>query len=127
MKYETATMLKNDGGAKVSNASIFGLKGMTNAPEYIASHTRIVGLTPAIALDYAQQNIRVNAVCPGPIKAPGFDRVRGGHDHLYDEGVPMRRIGQMSEVTEAVIWLLSERASYVTGTTLSVDGGMSAE
>jgi|SRR5690554_1071299 len=127
MKYETAAMLKNGGGSIVNNASIFGLKGMPNTPEYIASKHGIVGATRAVALDYAQQNIRVNAVCPGPIKTPGFDRVTGGDDHLYDEGVPMRRIGQMSEVTAAVIWLLSERASYVTGTTLSVDGGMSAE
>lgn len=127
MKYETAAMLKNGGGSIVNNASIFGLKGMPNTPEYIASKHGIVGATRAVALDYAQQNIRVNAVCPGPIKTPGYDRVTGGDDHLYDEGVPMRRIGQMPEVTSAVIWLLSGQASYVTGTTLSIDGGMSAE
>lgn len=127
MKYETAAMLKNAGGAIVNNASIFGLKGMANTPEYIASKHGIVGATKAVALDYAKQNIRVNAVCPGPIKTPGYDRVTGGDDHMYDDGVPMHRIGRLEEVTSAVIWLLSEQASYVTGTTLSIDGGMSAE
>ncbi len=127
MKYETAAMLKNGGGSIVNNASIFGLKGMPNTPEYIASKHGIVGATRAVALDYAKQNIRVNAVCPGPIKTPGYDRVTGGDDHMYDDGVPMHRIGQAAEVTSAVVWLLSEQASYVTGTELSVDGGMSAE
>ncbi|MDX2366919.1 MAG: SDR family oxidoreductase [Colwellia sp.] len=127
MKYETAAMLKNSGGAIVNNASIFGLKGMANTPEYIASKHGIVGATKAVALDYAKENIRVNAVCPGPIKTPGYDRVTGGDDHMYDDGVPMHRIGRLEEVTSAVIWLLSEQASYVTGTTLSIDGGMSAE
>lgn len=127
MKYESAAMLKNGGGSIVNNASIFGLKGMPNTPEYIASKHGIVGATRAVALDYARHNIRVNAVCPGPIKTPGYDRVTGGDDHMYDDGVPMHRIGRAEEVTCAVIWLLSEQASYVTGTALSVDGGMSAE
>lgn len=127
MKYETAAMLKNGGGSIVNNASIFGLKGMANTPEYIASKHGVIGATRAVALDYAKSNIRVNAICPGPIKTPGFDRVTGGDDHMYDNGVPMHRIGQLKEVTTAVLWLLSEQASYVTGTTLSIDGGMSAE
>lgn len=127
MKYETAAMLENGGGSIVNNASIFGLKGMSKTPEYIASKHGIVGATRAVALDYARQNIRVNSVCPGPIKTPGYDRVTGGDDHMYDDGVPMHRIGQLEEVTSAVIWLLSDQASYVTGATLSVDGGMSAE
>lgn len=127
MKYEAAAMLKSGGGAIVNNASIFGLKGMPTTPEYIASKHGIVGATRAVALDYARQNIRVNAVCPGPIKTPGYDRVTGGDDHMYDDGVPMHRIGQVAEVTAAVVWLLSDKASYVTGIELSVDGGMSAE
>ncbi len=127
MKYETAAMLKSGGGSIVNNASIFGLKGMANAPEYIASKHGVVGATRAVALDYCTQSIRVNAVCPGPIKTPGYDRVTGGDDHMYDDGVPMHRIGQLEEVTAAVVWLLSEQASYITGTALSIDGGMSAE
>lgn len=127
MKYETAAMLACGGGSIVNNASIFGLKAMPETAYYVASKHGIVGATRAVALDYANQGIRVNAVCPGPIKTPSFDRVTGGDDHLYDEGVPMRRIGQAAEVTAAVLWLLSDQSSYVTGTTLSVDGGMSAQ
>lgn len=127
MKYEAAAMLQSGGGAIVNNASIFGLKGMAETACYIASKHGIVGATKAAALDYATRGIRVNAVCPGPIKTPSYDRVTGGDDHMYDDGVPMHRIGQPREVTNAVLWLLSDQASYVTGSTLSVDGGMVAQ
>jgi len=127
MKYEAAAMLQGGGGSIVNNASIFGLKAMADTAYYVASKHGIVGATRAVALDYANRGIRVNAVCPGPIKTPSYDRVTGGDDHLYDEGVPMRRIGSAAEVSNAVLWLLSERSSYVTGTNLSVDGGMSAQ
>lgn len=126
MKYETAAMLQSGGGAIVNNSSIFGLKAMPQTAYYVAAKHGIVGATRAVALDYAAQGIRVNAICPGPIKTPSFDRVTGGDDHMYDSGVPMQRIGRPEEITSAVLWLLSEQASYVTGTTLSVDGGMSA-
>lgn len=127
MKFEAEAMLRSGGGAIVNNASIFGLKAMPGTACYVASKHGIVGATRAAALDYARQGIRVNAVCPGPIKTPSFDRVTGGDDHMYDDGVPMHRIGSPGEITAAVLWLLSEQSSYVTGTTLSVDGGMSAE
>jgi len=127
MRYETAAMLEGGGGAIVNNASIFGLKGMPKTASYVAAKHGVVGATRAVALDYATRGIRVNAICPGPIKTPSFDRVTAGDEHMYDEGVPMHRIGRPDEVTSAVLWLLSEQSSYVTGTTLSVDGGMSAE
>lgn len=128
MKYETAAMLRSGGGgAIVNNASIFGLKAMPRTAYYVAAKHGIVGATRAAALDYATRNIRVNAICPGPIKTPSFDRVTGGDEHMYDDGVPMHRIGQPREISAAVLWLLSGHSSYVTGATLSVDGGMSAE
>ena len=127
MRYETAAMLEGGGGAIVNNASIFGLKGMPKIASYVAAKHGVVGATRAVALDYATRGIRVNAICPGPIKTPSFDRVTAGDEHMYDEGVPMHRIGRPDEVTSAVLWLLSEQSSYVTGTALSVDGGMSAE
>lgn len=127
MKYQTEAMQKQGAGAIVNNASIFGLKAMPNTAEYIASKHGMIGATRAVALDYAQSNIRVNAICPGPIKTPSYNRVTGGDDHLYYAAVPMHRIGQVHEVTSAVLWLLSDQASYVTGSILSVDGGMSAQ
>lgn len=126
MKYEAELMLQSGGGAIVNNSSIFGLKAMPNLAYYVASKHGVVGLTKAAALDYARSAIRVNAVCPGPIKTPSYDRVTGGDEHMYDDGVPMHRIGSPDEVANAVVWLLSDAASYVTGATLSVDGGMAA-
>ncbi|CAD5379608.1 2,5-dichloro-2,5-cyclohexadiene-1,4-diol dehydrogenase [Pseudomonas sp. OF001] len=127
MKYETAAMLQSGGGVIVNNASIFGLKAMPKTAYYVAAKHGIVGATRAAALDYATRGIRVNAICPGPIKTPSFDRVTGGDEHMYDDGVPMHRIGRPHEISAAVLWLLSDHSSYTTGTTLSVDGGMSAE
>lgn len=127
MKYEAAAMLRSGGGAIVNNSSIFGLKAMPHLAYYVASKHGIVGLTRAAALDYAERGIRVNAICPGPIKTPSFDRVTGGDDHLYDAGVPMRRIGSADEVADAVLWLLSPHSAYVTGACIPVDGGMAAQ
>ncbi|MBO3277979.1 SDR family NAD(P)-dependent oxidoreductase [Pseudomonas schmalbachii] len=127
MKYEAAAMLRSGGGSIVNNASIFGLKAMPKTAYYVAAKHGIVGATRAAALDYATRGIRINAICPGPIKTPSFDRVTGGDEHMYDDGVPMHRIGRPHEVSAALLWLLSAQSSYVTGTTLSVDGGMSAE
>lgn len=126
MKYEAAAMLAAGGGAIVNNSSIFGLKAMPHLAYYVAAKHGIVGATRAAALDYAARGIRVNAVCPGPIKTPSYDRVTGGDDHMYDDGVPMHRIGQPAEISAAVLWLLSGQSSYVTGALLPVDGGMSA-
>ncbi|MGE4306799.1 MAG: SDR family NAD(P)-dependent oxidoreductase [Novosphingobium sp.] len=79
-----------------------------------------------MALESADAGIRVNAICPGGTETPNFLRVTGGDAHAMDDVVPMKRIGQPQEVAEAVVWLMSSRAAYVTGATLSVDGGMSA-
>ena len=110
----------------MNNSSIFGLKAMPRLAYYVAAKHGIVGATRAVALDYARKGIRVNAVCPGPIKTASYDRVTGGDDHMYDDGVPMHRIGQPREISHAVLWLLSSQSSYVTGGFIPVDGGMSA-
>jgi len=126
MKYEIASLLRSGQGSIVNTSSIFGLKAMPKLAYYVASKHGVVGLTRAAALDYADRGIRINAVCPGPIKTPSLDRVTGGDDHMYDGGVPMRRIGSPEEVVASVMWLLSDESRYVTGTCLSVDGGMVA-
>lgn len=126
LKYEAAAMIRGGGGAVVNNGSIFGLKAMPNLAHYVAAKHGITGLTRAAALDYARHNIRVNAVCPGATKTPSYDRITGGDAHAYDDYIPMHRIGQIPDVVEAVLWLLSDKSSYVTGATISVDGGMEA-
>ena len=126
MKYQLGLLLANGSGSIVNNSSIFGLKAMPDLAYYVASKFGVIGATKAAALDYARSNIRINAICPGPVKTPSYDKVTGGDDHMYDEGVPMHRIAAPGEVTAAVLWLLSDQSSYVTGHTLSVDGGMSA-
>ena len=124
------SMIPRKQGRIINIASIAGLGG--NPPEmntiaYNTSKGAVITFTQALACEWGKYRINVNALCPGPIKTPSFDRVTGGDDHLYDDGVPMRRIGQPGEVSAALLWLLSGQASYVTGATLSVDGGMSAE
>ncbi|MDH6148656.1 MULTISPECIES: SDR family NAD(P)-dependent oxidoreductase [Paraburkholderia] len=124
VKYQVEAMLRAGGGAIVNNASIFGLRGMNGIAHYVASKHAVVGLTRAVAKEYAGSGIRINAVCPGATETPNYMRSTNGDVHLLDDMIPMRRIGQPHEIADAVLWLLSEKAAYVTGTTLSVDGGM---
>ena len=126
LKYQSEAMLTTGGGAIVNNSSIFGVKAMPNLAHYTGAKHAVVGLSRAAALDFAEHNIRVNCVCPGAIKTPSYDRVTGGDDHAYDEVIPMRHIGRSGNVADAVIWLLSDQAQFVTGAILSVDGGMAS-
>lgn len=126
VKYQVEAMLRHGGGTIVNNASIFGLRGMNGIAHYVASKHAVVGLTKAVAKEYAGQGIRINAVCPGATQTPNYMRSTNGDVHLLDDMIPMKRIGQPEEVAEAVLWLLSDKAAYVTGATLSVDGGMTS-
>ena len=126
MKYELAAMLRAGGGAMVNNASIFGIKGMPTLNWYTAAKHGIVGLTQAAALEYAERNIRINAVAPGMTKTPALDISTGGNDDAFAGMVPMRRIARSAEIGEGVVFMLSDRASYMTGAVLNLDGGMIA-
>jgi NAD(P)-dependent dehydrogenase (short-subunit alcohol dehydrogenase family) len=130
MKYEIAQMLKQNSGAIVNTASILGVVAMPSVPLYTASKYAVVGLTKAIALQYAKSGIRINAVGPGAIATDMFETATGGEDKAkeYMAGLhPMSRVGQPSEVANAVLWLSSEGASFITGETLMVDGGYIAQ
>ena len=127
MKYEIEQMLKTGGGAIVNTSSIFGLNGYPGWSLYSATKHAVTGMTKAAALDYAKQNIRVNAVGPGPVETALLAKGTGGDPHSYAAFVPMGRIGQPDEVADAVVWLLSDEARYVTGHTLPVDGGVCAQ
>lgn len=124
---ELRQMLKQGHGSIVNMSSAVGLVGQEMFPAYVASKHGIIGLTKAAALDHAAQGIRVNAVAPGVIDAPMNHRFAETAPDEVVEAVntsaPMRRPGSPSEVGEAVLWLCSPAASYVTGHTVAVDGG----
>ena len=125
LRHEIPHMLKHGGGAIVNTASQAGLTGLAGVAIYAASKHGVVGLTKSAALETAQQNIRINAVAPGPIETGLLHRMVG--DAIPMEAiaaqVPMNRIAQPSEVAEAILWLASDNASFVTGHTMAVDGG----
>ena len=130
MRNEIRQMLTQErGGVIVNCASVAGLTGIAGMPAYVASKHGVVGLTKVAALDYAQQSIRVNAVCPGAIKTPMLDRIMGDgkegrRDLLASE--PIGRLGTAEEVANTVVWLCSPEASFITGQAIAVDGGWTA-
>lgn len=125
MKYEIEAMLAQGGGAIVNCGSLAGLVGMLNVPAYVAAKHGVVGLTKAAALEYAAHNIRVNAVCPGVIATPINAKNIADPEKLaaLKAATPLSRMGEPSEIAEAVLYLASPRASFVTGQALAVDGG----
>jgi NAD(P)-dependent dehydrogenase (short-subunit alcohol dehydrogenase family) len=130
MKYEIPHILKQGKGAIVNNASIAGLVGFPNIPAYVASKHAVIGLTRNAALEYAKSGLRVNAVCPGVINTPMIDRFTGRKKEVEKQFVDMEPVGRMGlpeEVAEAVMWLCSDAASFVTGNALPVDGGWTAQ
>jgi NAD(P)-dependent dehydrogenase (short-subunit alcohol dehydrogenase family) len=129
MKYEIAQMLTQGGGTIVNTASAAGLVGGRGMSAYVASKHGVVGLTKTAALEYAQQGIRVNCVCPGWIQTPMT--ARGLSDPEQKAQIvarePIGRVGTPEEVAETVVWLCSDAASFVTGHAMSVDGGLVAQ
>jgi NAD(P)-dependent dehydrogenase (short-subunit alcohol dehydrogenase family) len=123
MKYEIPAMLRNGKGSIVNCSSIAGLVGFETIPAYVASKHGVIGLTETAALEFAKNNIRVNAVCPGAIHTPMLDRFTHGEEKTMAEQDPMGRVGRPEEIADSVLWLCSDKASYVTGQSIAVDGG----
>lgn len=129
MRYEIPAMLKRGGGAIVNIASILGAVGFAQAPAYVAAKHGVLGLTKNAAIEYAQQRIRVNSVGPAFIKTPmiaAIDHDEGMHDAIVSLH-PIGRLGAPEEVAELVVWLCSDKASFVTGAYYPVDGGYLAQ
>lgn len=130
MKHEIAQMLTQGGGAIVNTASAAGLIGIAGGSAYVASKHGVNGLTKTAALEYAKQGIRVNAVCPGVIRTPMVERGMVSNPQMMEAMVavePIGRLGKPEEIAEAVVWLCSDAASFVTGLPMAVDGGWTAQ
>lgn len=129
MKYELQQMLAQGGGAIVNTASIAGLAALPGQAAYAASKHGVVGLTKTAAVEYANQGIRINCVCPGYIETPMTARSRQDAVRMAQmiAAEPVGRLGSAEEVAQAVLWLCSDDASFVTGHAMCVDGGYLAQ
>ncbi len=129
MKYEIPRMLKQGGGAIVNCSSVAGVVGFPGIGIYAASKHAVIGLTKTAALEYSAQRIRINAVNPAAIDTEMIDRLADGMNTKKDDLTkfhPIGRLGRVDEVAEAVLWLCSDKASFVTGHSMIIDGGFIA-
>src|SRR6185369_9979343 len=129
MRYEIQTMLKNGGGSIVNMASILGQVGFAGAAAYVSAKHGVVGLTQTAALEYSKSGIRVNAVGPAFIRTPMIEAVTADPEatQALTAAHPIGRLGEPEEVAELVIWLNSDKASFVTGNYYPIDGGYLAQ
>jgi meso-butanediol dehydrogenase/(S,S)-butanediol dehydrogenase/diacetyl reductase len=130
-KHSVPKMVENGGGVIINIASVLGLIGSKGEAAYCASKGGIISLTRAMALDFAPHNIRVNCICPGSVLTPTFKRVMtslGDYEAAFQRNldkIPLKRIAEPEEIAYAALYLASEKASYITGSVLVIDGGWS--
>lgn len=125
LRHEIAHMRSHGGGSIVNTASLWGIRGGNHSAAYVATKHAVVGLTRSAALDYGSEGVRVNAIAPGIIRTPMTTPHAQALQTLIDRA-PDRRWGEPEEVAQTVVWLASDAASLVTGSVLTVDGGISA-
>jgi NAD(P)-dependent dehydrogenase (short-subunit alcohol dehydrogenase family) len=130
MKYELSVMIAQGSGSIINLSSMVGKVGMAVASVYVASKHAVEGLTKSAALEVAQAGVRVNAVAPGPIETAMLDRFTGGSAEAKAGCfgmIPSKRGGRVDEIAGAIVFLASDQASYLTGQSISVDGGYTAQ
>jgi len=123
LKHEIPAMRASGGGAIVNVSSTAGVSAVAGLAAYVSMKHGLEGLTRAAALDYAAEGIRVNSVAPGPILTDRLEQAGAEMQRAAAAAMPMRRIGRVDEVAAAVVWLCSDQAGFITGTTLLIDGG----
>lgn len=129
LKAEIPAILQSGGGAIVNLASVAGLIGAPGGSAYAASKHAVIGLTKSVALEFARQNVRVNAICPSYIDTPMVNTIAEMDQAMANrtqKASPMRRLGRPEEVAETVVWLCSDKASFINGASITVDGGLTA-
>ncbi len=123
MKYEIPAMLRSGGGAIVNMGSTAGNEAVGGLAGYVSAKHGVVGLTKCAALEYAERGVRINALAPGPILTETLQRAGPEMQQRAGQAVPMRRTGRPEEVADAVVWLCSDAASFITGAIIPIDGG----
>jgi NAD(P)-dependent dehydrogenase (short-subunit alcohol dehydrogenase family) len=126
MKYEIPQMVSQGGGAIVNTSSGAGLVGFAGLPGYVATKHGVIGITRAAALEYVKAGVRVNAICPGSTRTPMLEGFMGGNpviEQAMENSAPIGRLARPEEIAEAMVWLLSDAASFVVGHAFAVDGG----
>ena len=131
MKAQLPIMLEQGGGVIINTASIAGLKGLPNSLAYTASKHAVVGMTKTAAMEYGKKNIRINALCPVFTVTPLFnptqiEKVAAGILDKLKAGIPLKRFANVQEQVDAMLWLASDKATFVTGLALPIDGGLTA-
>lgn len=129
MQHEVPLMIKSGGGAIVNNTSTGGIRGVQNMADYAAAKWGLVGLTKSAALDYGDDNVRVNVIAPGIINTEKSEKIQAALPELFDQlrqQIPGKRFGEMQEIANVVTWLMSDDARYVSGAVLPVDAGKTA-
>jgi NAD(P)-dependent dehydrogenase (short-subunit alcohol dehydrogenase family) len=127
LKYEIPFMKSISGASIVNCSSVAGLKSFAESAAYVASKHGVIGLTKTAAIESGPTGIRINAICPGVIETPMIERLINNNETIkktYENMSLMKRLGKANEITDAVMFLFSDKSSFVTGTTLTVDGGL---